>query len=70
MAIPLVMAAYDAAYVAAFLGRSAARSSSRSGALQNRGPGYLQFEETGVPVLRSGMKNAASRPGHEVAFLV
>src|SRR6185369_1556070 len=49
-------------------GRSAARSSSRSGALQSRGPGYLLVEETGVPVLRSGMKNAASRPGHGSAF--
>jgi hypothetical protein len=28
----------------------------------------LAKEETGVPVLRSGMKNAASRPGHESAF--
>jgi hypothetical protein len=36
----------------------------RSGALLSRGPGYLLLEETGVPVLRSGMKNAASRPGH------
>jgi hypothetical protein len=45
-------------------GRSAARRSSRRGALQIRGPGYLLPEETGVPVLRSGMKNAASRPGH------
>jgi hypothetical protein len=36
----------------------------RSGALQSRGPGCLRLEVTGVPVLRSGMKNAASRPGH------
>ena len=36
----------------------------RNGALQSRGPGYFRLEETGVPVLRSGMKNAASRPGH------
>jgi hypothetical protein len=33
--------------------------------LQSRGPGYLRQEETGVPALRSGMKNAAPRPGHE-----
>jgi len=45
-------------------GRSAARSTSRSGALLSRGPGYLLLQETGVPVLRSGMKNAASPPGH------
>ena len=38
----------------------------RNGALQSRGPGYLLLEETGVPVLRSGMKNAASRLGHEI----
>jgi hypothetical protein len=41
----------------------------RSGALQIRGPGYLRLEEeTGVPVLRSGMKNAASRPGHAMFY--
>jgi hypothetical protein len=48
---------------AAFPGRSAARSSSRSGALQSRGPA---LSRTGVPVLRSSMKNAASRPRHEL----
>jgi hypothetical protein len=30
----------------------------------------LRPEETDVPVLRSGMKNAASRPGHVVAVLI
>jgi hypothetical protein len=52
----------------AFPGRSAARRSSRRGALQSRGPGCLrlELEETGVPVLRSGMKDAAPRPGHEI----
>src|SRR4051794_26274391 len=47
-----------------FPGRSAARSSSRSGALQSRGPGN-DGVGTGVPALRSGMKNAAPRPGYE-----
>jgi hypothetical protein len=30
----------------------------------------LRDSKTGVPVLRSGMKNAASRPGHVIAFLI
>jgi hypothetical protein len=30
------------------------------------GPRLLATRETEVPVLRSGMKNAASRPGHEI----
>jgi hypothetical protein len=39
------------------------RSAARSGALQSRGRNDCQCLVT-VPVLRSGMKNAASRPGH------
>ena len=46
----------------AFPGRSAARSPSRSGALQSRGHGFLLGQPGPGP--RSGMKNAASRPGH------
>src|SRR4051794_30640493 len=46
-----------------FPGLSAARSFSRCGALQSRGPGN-DGVRTEVPALRSGMKNAAPRPGH------
>jgi hypothetical protein len=42
----------------------------RSGALLSRGPGYLLLEETGVPVLRSSVKNAASRPGHGLMLVM
>jgi hypothetical protein len=31
-------------------------------------PGHDESCVWGVPVLRSGMKNAASRPGHEKAY--
>ena len=49
-------------------GRSAARRSSRRGALQSRGRNAAPPFGT-VPALRSGMKNAASRPGHETYAL-
>ena len=52
----------------AFPGRSAARSSCEAVRCRAGVP-VCTRQETGVPVLRSGMKNAASRPGHETSIL-
>jgi hypothetical protein len=52
--------------ISALRASSTRYGSSRSGALQIRGPACWRLEVTGVPVLRSGMKNAASRPGHVI----
>src|SRR5947199_8646316 len=46
-------------------GRDAARSTCEALLRRTGTPVILLLEETGVPVLRSGMKNAASRPGHD-----
>src|SRR4051812_45999893 len=46
-------------------GRDAARSPCEVLLRRAGTPVILLLEETGVPVLRSGMKNAASRPGHD-----
>ena len=50
-------------------GRSAARRLFAAWCAAEPGPYQAPVSGT-VPVLRSGMKNAASRPGHVIAFLI
>src|SRR6195256_5879914 len=46
------------------------RAMALRGAVRCRAGAQLSSMVTGVPVLRSGMKNAASRPGHVIAFVI